>query len=167
MKQFCILQLPVPYGVSLIIVTITRHVFINIFQTEYFSAVKYCHGLWEKYELSCDTKISKSLKKVEKIELGSFKSNVNYNITIAICWSLYILVQIWNVSCKSNELHDVYIYWGFPKSIIIVDTKFFLRMIVVYIAIEPNVLWIKWYNLEKNRCYKCDNCMMCTSKLNL
>ena len=31
-------------------------------------------GSWEKYELSCDTKISKSLKKkVEEIGLGSFK----------------------------------------------------------------------------------------------
>ena len=32
------------------------------------------HGLWEKYELSCDAKISKSLKKVEKMGLGSFNS---------------------------------------------------------------------------------------------
>ena len=35
---------------------------------------KICHGWWEKYELSCNSKISKSLKKqVEKTGLGSFK----------------------------------------------------------------------------------------------
>ena len=32
---------PVSYCVSLIMVTITRHIFINIFQTEQFSAVKF------------------------------------------------------------------------------------------------------------------------------
>ena len=42
--QFCILQLPISYCVSLIIVTITRHVFINIFQTEHFLAVKFSVG---------------------------------------------------------------------------------------------------------------------------
>ena len=31
------------------------------------------HWLWEKYELSCDSKISKSWKKIVKIGLGSFK----------------------------------------------------------------------------------------------
>ena len=43
-KQFCILQLPISYCLSLIMVTITKHVFINIFQTEHFSAVKFAMG---------------------------------------------------------------------------------------------------------------------------
>ena len=44
-NQFCILQLPIiPYCVSLIMVTITRQVFTNIFQTEHFSAVKFAMG---------------------------------------------------------------------------------------------------------------------------
>ena len=43
-KQFCILQLPVSYCVSLIMITITRHIFINIFQMELFSAVKFAMG---------------------------------------------------------------------------------------------------------------------------
>ena len=34
---------------------------------------KFCHWLWEKWELSSDTKISKSLKKVEQIGMESFK----------------------------------------------------------------------------------------------
>ena len=56
MKQICILQLPIPYCVNLIMVTITRHIFINIFQTKCFSAVKFAMG-YEKNELNCDTKI--------------------------------------------------------------------------------------------------------------
>ena len=43
-------------------VTIIRHVVIRIFQTEYFSAVKFAMCYQNKYDLSCDTKISKSLK---------------------------------------------------------------------------------------------------------
>ena len=35
---------------------------LYIFQTERFSAVKFAMG-YEKYDLSCDTKISKSLEK--------------------------------------------------------------------------------------------------------
>ena len=35
---------PISYYVNLIIVTITRHIFISIFQTEYFSAVKLAMG---------------------------------------------------------------------------------------------------------------------------
>ena len=42
-KQFCALQLPISYlaYLSLIMVTISRHIFINIFQMEHFSAVKF------------------------------------------------------------------------------------------------------------------------------
>ena len=60
------------YCVSIIMVTITRLIFIKIFQTEPFSAVKFAMGKEKKYDLSCDTKISKSLTKIEKIGLGSF-----------------------------------------------------------------------------------------------
>ena len=47
------------YYVSLITVTLTRHVFTNIFKTARFSPVTFAMG----YELSCDSKISKILKK--------------------------------------------------------------------------------------------------------
>ncbi len=43
-KRLRILQLPIPYCVSLIMVTITSHIFINIFQTAHFSAVKFSRG---------------------------------------------------------------------------------------------------------------------------
>ena len=38
-KQFCLLQLPICYCVSLIMVTITRRIFTNIFKLEHISAV--------------------------------------------------------------------------------------------------------------------------------
>ena len=67
--------------ISLIMVTITRHIFINLFQMEHFLAVKFAMG-YEKNELSCDSKISKSLeKKVEKIGLGSLK----FGLTPTLC----------------------------------------------------------------------------------
>ena len=47
-------------------ITITRHIFINFFQMEHFSAVRYAMGYEKKKELCSDTKISKSLKKIEK-----------------------------------------------------------------------------------------------------
>ncbi len=43
-KRLCILQLPIPYCLSLIMVTITSHIFINIFQTVHFAAVKFTRG---------------------------------------------------------------------------------------------------------------------------
>ena len=49
--------------------TITRHVFINIFQTELFTC-EICHGKWEKCELSCDTESEKKSWEVGSIMLG-------------------------------------------------------------------------------------------------
>ncbi len=43
-KRLRILPLPIPYCVSLIMVTITSHIFINIFQAVHFSAVKFTRG---------------------------------------------------------------------------------------------------------------------------
>ncbi len=40
-KRLRISQLPIPYCVSLIMLTITSHIFVNIFQTVHFSAVKF------------------------------------------------------------------------------------------------------------------------------
>ena len=55
-----ILYIAVAYiCVSLIMVTITRYIFINILQTEQVSAVIFAMG---KYELSCDTKSEKKMK---------------------------------------------------------------------------------------------------------
>ena len=77
-KHFCVLlQSPViSFWVTLIMVTITRHIVINIFQTEHFSAEKFAMGLWElwafllyqnlKKKKKNEKKNEKKLKKIEK-----------------------------------------------------------------------------------------------------
>ncbi len=64
-KRLHILQFLIPYCVSLIMVIVTSHIFINIFQTVHFSAVKFTRGNEKKNnELPSDAKISESLKKI-------------------------------------------------------------------------------------------------------
>ena len=53
----------------LIMVTITRHVFINILQTKHFLAVNFSMG----YEKNMSFLVIAKSPKVEKIGLGSFK----------------------------------------------------------------------------------------------
>ena len=74
-KKFCILQLPISYCVTLIMVTITGYDFINIFQTEHFSAVKFATGYEKNMSFCVIPKSPKIWKKVDKITLGSFYYN--------------------------------------------------------------------------------------------
>ena len=53
-------------------VTITRHVFINISQTEHFSAVKFAMGYENNMSFLVIAKSQKACKKIEKIGPGSF-----------------------------------------------------------------------------------------------
>ena len=83
MKQFCILQnlAYILYCVSLIMVTITRHAFIYIFQTKHFLAVKFSMGYEKNVSFLVIAKSPKVWKKkkkkqkktVEKIGPSSFK----------------------------------------------------------------------------------------------
>ena len=63
------------YCVSLIMVTITRHIFINIFQMEHFSAVKFAMGYEKNMSYHVISKSPKVWKSVEKIGMGSFKTS--------------------------------------------------------------------------------------------
>ena len=58
-KQLCDLQLLISHCVSLIMVTITGHIFINIFQKEHSSDVKF-DKVYEKNMSILKAKISKS-----------------------------------------------------------------------------------------------------------
>ena len=75
-----------------LVVTITRHVFINIFQKEHFS-YEICHELWKiPYEFSCE--ISKKLKKrmLPNRADGSFKSwqnKTHRKLNISSCLSSF------------------------------------------------------------------------------
>ena len=61
------------YYVSLIMVTITRHIISNIFQTGRFSSMKFAMGYEKKRAFLCYQNCQKFEKKVEKIGLGPFK----------------------------------------------------------------------------------------------
>ena len=57
----------------MIMVTITRHFFINIFQIQHFSAMKFYMGYEKNKSFLVIPKSPKIGKKVEKIGLGFFK----------------------------------------------------------------------------------------------
>ena len=57
-------------------VTITREIFINIFQTEHFLAVKFAMGYEKNMTFLVIAKSPKVWKKVEKKGLSSFKSDI-------------------------------------------------------------------------------------------
>ena len=65
---------------SLIMVTIkTRHIFINISQTEHFPAVKFDMGYEKNMSFLVIPKSPNLWKKVEKTGLGSFNWSITYN----------------------------------------------------------------------------------------
>ena len=67
-KQICILQLPISYSVSLIMATIciTRHIFIDIFQMECFSATKFAMSYEKNMSLLLMPKSPKFEKKLKR-----------------------------------------------------------------------------------------------------
>ncbi len=76
-RRLHILQLPIPYCVSLIMVTITSHIFINIFQIVHFSAVKFTRGNEKNMSFLLILKSPKVWEKSEAIGPGTF----NYSDT--------------------------------------------------------------------------------------
>ena len=82
-KKICILQLPIPYCVSLIMVTITGHIFINFFNTKQFLAVM---GYEKNMSFQVIPKSTKVWKKMEMIGLGSFKPHIQLSLwCVIIC----------------------------------------------------------------------------------
>ncbi len=72
-KRLRILQLPIPYCVSLIMVTITSHIFTNIFRMVHFSAVKFTRGNEKNMSFLLIPKSPKVWEKSEGIGPGTFK----------------------------------------------------------------------------------------------
>ena len=81
----------------MVMVTITSHFFINIFQMEHYFSRKIRQVLWDKHQLSCDTKISKSLDK------KSWKNRtvlLEATLPIIYVWfTLYYVKLYCNVTC--------------------------------------------------------------------
>ena len=84
-KQFCVLQLPISYCVSLIIVRLIRHIFINIFKKETLFNCEILCGSWEKIKLSCSTK---NLQKFEKMDWAPLSTKYIVSVIANDLWSM-------------------------------------------------------------------------------
>ena len=67
-----------PYCVRLIMVTITRNVFTNIFQTEHFSAVKFAMGYEKNMSFLVIPKSPKVGKKLKKSDWVALKAETSF-----------------------------------------------------------------------------------------
>ena len=76
-------------------VTITRHVFIDFFQTKHFSAVKFYMGYEKNMSFHVIPKSPKVWKKVEKIRLGFFKGKLHSKPKFRIFCALSQNYQHW------------------------------------------------------------------------
>ncbi len=68
LRDYVKFQLPIPYCVSLIMVTITSHIFINIFQMVHFSAVKFTRGNEKNMNFLLIPKSTKVWKKLTLLD---------------------------------------------------------------------------------------------------
>ena len=71
-------------------VTITRHIFINIFLTKHFSAVKFAIGYEKNMRFLVIAKSQKFEKEVENIGLGSFKGDYTSRLGIFIFYHNFL-----------------------------------------------------------------------------
>ncbi len=93
-KRLRILQNPIPYCVSLIMVTITIHIFINIFQTVHFSAIKFTwvmRKIWAFFWYQNLRKFEKNLKQSDRAPLSMRK--------------IWLHIKWWNTKfCRKPKL---------------------------------------------------------------
>ena len=99
-KQFCIMQLSIPYCVRLIMVTITRHVFIYILQMEHFLSCEIWHGQWKKIWPPLWNQKLQMFEKVEQTGMGSFKGVLHP-------WALFLKIMC-IFSKNESTLNNVY-----------------------------------------------------------
>ncbi len=92
-KRLSILQWPILYCVSLIMVTITSHIFVNIFQTVHFSAVKFTRGNEKNMSFLLISKSPKVWEKSETIGPGTFNFNL-FSIGKYVTMSTMKLIKI-------------------------------------------------------------------------
>ncbi len=90
-KRLRILQLPIPPFLMLIMVTITSHILINIFQTVHFSSIKFTRGNEKHMTFLLIPKSLKFGKKSEAIGPGSFN-----NFQSKKCLLLVIMMPVGN-----------------------------------------------------------------------
>ena len=78
----------------IIMVTTARHIFINIFGTEHFSALKFAVGFEKNTSFLGIPKSPKVGKRIAKIGLGSCKTEIIFNIQYENLFilTLYVLL---------------------------------------------------------------------------
>ncbi len=107
-KRLCILQLPIPYCVSLITVTITSHIFINIFQTVHFPSVRFTRGNEKNTSFLLIPKSPKVWEKSEVIRPDSFKGFIELHVRQA-SYKMYIYFE--RGKYMYNEFYTVQHKW--------------------------------------------------------
>ena len=85
-KRLCICDCLYLHCVSLIMVTITSHIFINTFQTVHFPAVKFTRGIAKNTSFLLIPRSLKVWEKSEVIGPGSFKLDQLYEFVYKLSW---------------------------------------------------------------------------------
>ena len=126
-EEITILQLPIHNCISLIMVTVTSHIFINIFQTVHFSALKFTWGNEKNMNFLLIPKSQKIWKKSEAMGPDSFKTltwegnyliNNNYiPIQSLFAWAQHKNNYLsWGLEGKRSWLNVAISRLSFPSS---------------------------------------------------
>ncbi len=89
-RDYVFCNLPIPNCVSLIMVTITSHIFINIFQMAHFSAVKFNRCNEKNMSFLLIPKSPKVWEKSEAVGPGTFNTKL----------SVYLMIGDWIPICE-------------------------------------------------------------------
>ncbi len=148
-KRLRILQLPILYCVSLIMVTITSHIFTNIFRMVHFSAVRFTRGNEKNMSFLLIPKSPKVWEKSEAIGPGTFNITISFIFILSLfCCSVFSLIvhsngainstiKVWvivgssNSGRKFNALVSIAILWAL--------SKFFCLLCVHHAMLLPKV----------------------------
>ena len=113
-------------------VTITRHIFIHISQTEHFPAVKFAIGYEKIISFLVIAKSPKVGKRVETIGLGFFKSGSHsFTSDRQSFIGMVVTLQEWSLlSGVSSFRGSFHSFWSVPHSMPLLSriaSRFFLR----------------------------------------
>ena len=105
------LQMHIPYCVSLIMVNITSHIFINIFKMVHFSDVKFARGSEQTMSFLLTSKSQKiwkkKLKQLDQTSLNAceFYKNLDITFQTSIFYPIVIAVSVtWFKEDNSNVI---------------------------------------------------------------
>ncbi len=124
--------MPIPYCVSLIIVTVTSHIFTNIFQMVHFPAVKFTRGNKKITSFLLTPKSPKVWEKSEVIRPSSFNEICGYNYVCHI-------LSCKSCRCSQTGLGSFYLPGKCPPTKMI--SEFFTRP-VLKLSVQKTSGWV-------------------------